>query len=61
MKKSLQFKLFQLGKITRNYYTCDILSLNINNHLIKRQTERYIILIFIYCYLERENYKVLEF
>ena len=38
------FQLFHLGKITRNYYTPNMLSFNISNYLIKRQSERYIII-----------------
>ena len=40
-------QLFHLGKITRNYYTPDMLSCNIGNYLIKRQSERNIIIIII--------------
>ena len=38
------FQLFYLEKITRNAYSSDMLSCNIANCLIKRQSERYILI-----------------
>ena len=38
------FQLFHVGKITRNYYTHDLLSCNIGNYLSNRQSERYMMI-----------------
>ena len=53
---SNNFQLFNLGKITRNYYTpvtCDHVISVIE--LIERQSERHIIMAVIYCTLDRKR------
>ena len=50
-------QLFHLGILTRNYYTPDMLSCNIGNYLIKRQSERYIIIANIFLVSSLQNMK----